>query len=130
MKNTLYAIVAVTLLAPALIAQAGKGGNTTSKTFKVAADTKINTADKTTASLADLKVGDKVGLAYKEDGGALTLSSLHVMGDTKGDKGAKKGASHKGDKAEDGLRARGTVTAIDKAAGTITVDVKEHNKKS
>jgi hypothetical protein len=129
MKNALLTLVAVTLLAPALVVQAKQGGNATSKTFKVATETKILSADSKAAALADLKVGDKVGLAYKEADGALTLSSIHVMPDTKGEKGANK-ADHKAAKAEGALYVKGVITAIDKTAGTITVDVKEHTKKS
>ena len=129
MKNALLILVAVILLAPALVVQAKQGGNATSKTFKVATETKILSADSKAAALGGLKVGDKVGLVYKEADGALTLSSIHVMPDAKGEKGANK-ADHKAAKAEGALYAKGVITAIDETAGTITVDVKEHTKKS
>jgi hypothetical protein len=128
MKNTLLTLVAVTLLTSVLVVQAKQegAGNTTSKTFKVAAETKILTADGKAAALADLKVGDKIALAYKDAAGTLTADSIHVMADT----GSKKGEGHKAANADGAIHAHGVITAIDKTAGTITVDVKQPHKKS
>ncbi len=129
MKNRIFAFIAVALLTPVLVAQAKQGGNIASKTFKVASDTKILAADNKAVALADLKVGDKVGLAYTERNGALTAQTIHIMADAKSQKGANK-AEHKSAKSEAGTHARGVITSIDKTAGTITVDVKEGHKKS
>ena len=47
------------------------------KTFKVPADCKIVVApDKENATLADLKVGDKVHVMYMEDAGVLTAKKI------------------------------------------------------
>jgi hypothetical protein len=123
--------MAVTLLTPALVAQAKQdaAGNTTNKTFKVATDAKIHAADGKVALLTDLKVGDKVGLAYTDSNGTLTADKIHVIGEPKAEPGAKKGEDHKGAKSDTELHARGVITAIDTAAGTIAVDVQQHHKK-
>jgi Cu/Ag efflux protein CusF len=47
-----------------------------SKVFKVGKDTKYGTADKKTAMLSDLKVGDKVTVAYTEEGMDLMASKI------------------------------------------------------
>lgn len=47
-----------------------------SKTFKVGEKTKYSTADKKDAAIADLKVGDKVAVAYTEDGGTLMAHKI------------------------------------------------------
>jgi Cu/Ag efflux protein CusF len=41
-----------------------------SKTFKIGEKTKYSTLDKKEAALADIKIGDKVTVAYTEEGGA------------------------------------------------------------
>jgi len=120
----------VTLLTPVLVAQAKQSDNVTSKTFKVATETKIRAGDSKAAALAELKVGDKVSIAYKESDGTLTAERIRVLSDAKAGKGTKKGDGQKAEKTDKGLRARGIITAIDKAAGTITVDVKTPHKKT
>lgn len=47
-----------------------------SKTFKVGEKTKYSTADKKDAALADLKAGEKVTVAYTEDGGVLMAHKI------------------------------------------------------
>ena len=132
MKKTIVSFIVVALLAPVLVAQAGQkgGGRTVAKTFKVAADTKILTSEGKAGALADLKVGDKVGLVYKDAAGAMTAEKIHVMSEAKGQGRGKKGEGRKGEKPEGGaLRAHGVIASVDAAAGAITVDVREGRKK-
>ena len=50
-----------------------------SKTFKISDKTRYNTVDKTKgATLADIKVGDKVLVRYTEEDGVLTAHSIGV----------------------------------------------------
>jgi hypothetical protein len=137
MRIATVALIVAAVLTPVLAAHAGKAGKANkgaaaaiSKTFKVGADTKIETADNPTAKLADLKVGDKVGIAYKDDGtGTLTADKIHVMTEAAG-AGGKKGGKKEGAKGNTDLHAHGVVTAVDATAGTITVDVQApHHKK-
>ena len=46
------------------------------KTFKVGEKTKYSTSDKKEATIADLKVGDKVLVSYTEEGGALMARKI------------------------------------------------------
>ena len=65
----------------------GKSGE---KSFKAAADAKIVAAEKKDATLADLKVGDKVQVSYVEDGGANIAKKIGPAPAPKADKGEKK----------------------------------------
>ncbi len=49
---------------------------TESKTFKVSEKAKFSTADKKDATLADIKVGDKVKVAYTDESGVLTAHRI------------------------------------------------------
>lgn len=100
-----------------------------SKTFKVGADCKILSADKA-ITLADLKVGDKVGIHYKKDGDTLVAAHIRVFAPPPADAPkpeAKKGGPRRGEVGKDGRpegeRAHGAITAVDAQAGTITVEV-------
>ena len=53
-----------------------KNAKDVEKTFVVTADSKIVTADKAVATLADLKVGDKVKVAFTEDAGKNTATKI------------------------------------------------------
>ena len=53
-----------------------KGHKDIEKTFTVAETTKIATADKPVATLADLKVGEKIKVAYMEDAGKITVVKI------------------------------------------------------
>jgi Cu/Ag efflux protein CusF len=50
--------------------------DTASKTFKIGEKTKYATADKKEATVADIKVGDKVKVAYTEEGGVATAHKI------------------------------------------------------
>lgn len=70
-----------------------KNAKDESKTFK-AEGAKVKTADKPDATLADLKVGDKVLVVYVEDNGALVAKKIGPVpvkkeGEKKHDKKAK-----------------------------------------
>lgn len=137
MQRTILSLIVAAVLVPFVGAQAaGKGkadpakAAPVSKTFKVGADCKIMSADKA-ITLADLKVGDKVALRYKDDSGTLNASHIRVLVEPKegeappakgehrgGGKGGKRGAP-----ADTDLHAHGAITAVDANAGTITVDV-------
>lgn len=47
-----------------------------SKTFKIGDKTKYATLDKKEATVADIKVGDKVTVWYTEEGGVLTAAKI------------------------------------------------------
>jgi hypothetical protein len=55
-----------------------KNNKDVTKTFKVGDKTKYSTADKKEAALADLKVGEKVTVAYTEEAGVLTAHKIGV----------------------------------------------------
>jgi Cu/Ag efflux protein CusF len=50
--------------------------DTESKTFKIGEKTKYSTLDKKDATVADIKVGDKVTVAFTEDAGVLTAVKI------------------------------------------------------
>ena len=50
--------------------------DTASRTFKIGEKTKYATADKKEATVADIKVGDKVKVAYTEEGGVATAHKI------------------------------------------------------
>ena len=129
MRKTLISLIAIAVVVP-LVAVFAQKNPPTSKTFKVGADSKIVLAEDKAGALADLKVGDKVGIAYHEDGTTLVVDKIHVISEDKAaDKAAGKGAkAHEGGLKGD-VRARGVITAVDTTAGTITADVREHHKK-
>src|SRR5258708_4156275 len=49
---------------------------TESKSFKIGEKTKYATADKKEAAITDIKVGDKVKVAYSEEGGVATAHRI------------------------------------------------------
>ena len=64
----------------ALDAKAGtlsiKKHDETVETFMIAKDCKVSTADKKDATVADLKVGDKVTVAYTGEAGAMVAQKI------------------------------------------------------
>jgi hypothetical protein len=134
MKSALAAFIAVTLLAPGLLAQTQQdaAGDPTSKTFRITIDTKIHTPVNRTAGFADLKVDDKVGIAYAETNGTLTAENIRVLSKTISNRSSKaqKGESDKTRKGQGLLHARGTITAVNKTNATITVAVQTPHKRS
>ena len=124
MKFVTVAVLTLFVLTPLAFAKEDAGKNPpTSLTFKIGADAKIVTVDKKAAALADLKVGDKIGIAYNEVAGANVVTRIHVIPAGKKPVGEKTEGQHKKQEADTDLHARGTITAIDAAAGTLTADV-------
>ena len=131
MKTTTLALIAAALLTPMLAGYAGStNAAPVSKTFTVAAAAKIHTVDNPAAKLADLKVGDKVGIAYHDNNGTLTADKIHVINGPKevAPKGARQMGEPKPETAE--LHAHGLITAVDATAGTLTIDVQAHHSKN
>ena len=95
----------------------------TDLTFQVPATCTISVVGNASAKLSDVKVGDKVGVAYDENNGTLTAASVHVIDPT-----AKK-EHKKGEKPADHKHAGGTVAGVDATANTLTVTPHGHHKK-
>ena len=130
MRKTLISLIAIAVAVP-LVAVFAQKNPPVSKTFTVGAESKIVLADDKAGALADLKVGDKIGIAYHEDGTTFVADRIHVASEDKAaDKGAGKGTKAHDGKLKDDLRARGVITAVDTKVGTVTVDVHEHHKKA
>ena len=130
MKTPTLALIAAALLTPVLAVYANSTNATpVSKTFTVGADAKIHTVDNPSAKLADLKVGDKVGIAYHDNNGTLTVDKIHVINGPKevAPKGSHPKGGPKADTAE--LHVHGLITAVDATAGTLTIDVQAHHPK-
>lgn len=127
----LLTIIAAAALLPMIAAQAKDKPVPVSTTFTVDANTKIRVGDNKTATLADIKTGDKVHIAYHDNAGTLVADHVAVQGEKKAEKPAEKPADgeHKKQEPKPGeLHAGGVVTAVD--ATTITVGVHPaHDKK-
>lgn len=102
-----------------------------SMTFTTDASTKIRVGDNKSATLADIKVGDKVHIAYHDNAGTLVADHIAEMAEKKAEKpaGTPAAGDHKKHEPKPGeLHAGGVVTAV--AATTLTVDVNPpHGKK-
>ena len=131
MIRKLFAIVTAAAFLPMIVVQAKDKPAPVSTTFTVDATTKIRVGDNKAATLADIKTGDKVHIAYHDNAGTLVADRIGVMGEKKADKpGEKPGnGEHKKHEPKPGeLHAGGVVTAV--AATTLTVDVHPgHDKK-
>jgi len=129
MRKTLISLIAVAVAVP-LVAVFAQKNPPVSKTFTVGAESKIVLGADKAGALADLKVGDKIGIAYHEDGTSLVADRIHVMSEDKAaDKAAGKGAKPHEGKLKEDMHARGVITAVDTKVGTVTVDVHEPHKK-
>jgi hypothetical protein len=130
MKFVTVAVLSLFALAPlALAKEKHADKNATSVTFKVGADAKIATATQKGAALTDLKVGDKVAIAYTEADGANTAARIKVITETKKAEGEKKEGEHKKHDADTYKHAHGAITAIDTTANTVTVEVRAGHEK-
>ena len=146
MKTSLFrtrtAILAcLLLLALALPAQAARGKHAkkhtgklagVTQTFTVAAGAKISVAGDKHAALADIKVGDRVKIAYTQANG--TLTAIHIKDAvTNPAKHAKKAKSttkkhHKHHKhASANLHAKGIVQSVDTTNQTLTITEKHRH---
>ena len=127
MRRTLISLIAVAVTVPLVAVFAAKNPPV-SKTFKVAPDCKIVLAQDQAGGFADLKVGDKVRIAYHTDGSISFAYRIQMTVKAKGDTKADK-AHDGGKKASGYTQAHGIITAIDKTAGTLTVDVRQKAAK-
>jgi Cu/Ag efflux protein CusF len=122
--------VAATLSSPA----AGlKTVPTQTQTFQVADNAKIIVGTDKSASLSDLKIGDRVGIAYSQTNG---VSIAHRIADgvphkphqnTTAGKPAQTTSHH----ATNGLEhAHGIIQSVDTNARTVTITEKLHSSKA
>ena len=119
-QPNLLRIIAVAVAVP-LVAVFAQKSPPVSTTFKVGADCKIVLADDKAGAVADLKVGNRVRIAYHADGTATVADRIHLVVEKDGTKPSKSPGGAKQDPNE--LHARGKITAVDATVGTITVDV-------
>ena len=117
MRKTLISLIAVAVTLP-LVTVFAQQNPSVSKTFKAGKDCKIVLAEDKAGALTDLKAGDKIGIAYHEDGATSVADRIHLVVE------AKDGKPHDGTKkADSDKHVRGIITAVDTTAGTVTVDV-------
>jgi len=120
MRKILISLIAVAVTVP-LVAVFAQKTPPVSKTFKVGADCKIVLAEDKAGALADLKAGDKIQIAYHEDGTTMVADKIHLVVE-KSD--AKTGKAHDGAKKDTSvLHGYGKITAVDVTPGTVTVDM-------
>jgi Cu/Ag efflux protein CusF len=96
------------------------------QTFKVAADAKIIVGDNRKATLADLKAGETVNIAYTEENGAMVAHRIRDLElnpeKTPKPEGTNSVPKKPGGNADDTSKhARGIVEKVDVQAGTITI---------
>ena len=117
MRKTLISLIAVAVTLP-LVTVFAQQNPPVSKTFKAGKDCKIVLAEDKAGALTDLKAGDKIGIAYHEDGATSVADRIHLAVEAKG------GKPHDGTKkADSDKHVRGIITTVDTTAGTVTVDV-------
>jgi hypothetical protein len=121
MRKTLISLIAVAVTLP-LVTVFAQQNPPVSKTFKAGKDCKIVLAEDKAGALTDLKAGDKIGIAYHEDGATSVADRIHLAVEAK--VGDKDGKPHDGTKkADSDKHVRGIITAVDTTAGTVTVEV-------
>ncbi len=125
MRKLLISLIAVAVAVP-LVAVFAQKAPPVSQTFKVGADCKVVLAEEKAGALADLKVGDKVRIAFHADGTTSIADRIHLIGEPKGE---GKPAKAPGGKKDGDTRVHGKITAVDATAGTITVDVHQKAAK-
>ena len=117
MRKILISLIAAAVTLP-LVAVFAQDNQPVSKTFKAGASCKIVLADDKAGALTDLKAGDRIGIAYHEDGATSVADRIHLAVE------AKDGKPHDSTKkADSDKHVRGIITAVDTTAGTVTVDV-------
>lgn len=113
-------------------AQAGdKAKTTTDQTFTVAADAKIVFEGNKGATLADIKTGDHVHLAYTQNNGVNTAVHIRDLGPNPVKKANPSehtpGAKKAGEKKNNDLHAHGIVQSVDTTGMTLTITEKSHH---
>jgi Cu/Ag efflux protein CusF len=103
----------------------------TTQTFTVADTCRISTPDNKQATLADLKVGDKVAIHYQEQNGVAVADRIaEVVPPTGEHPKTTPPASepHPTPPANSDLHAHGTITGIDPQGKTVTIEEKAHSQ--
>jgi hypothetical protein len=126
MKTSLLSIIAASLITPFMTVTAAPVESNV--TFKVAPNAKIHAADNSTITLADLKTGEKVGIAYQETNGVAVAEKIHVIGVTHPEP-AKPKTPNTPAKVDPLLHARGVITQVNAADGSLTATVRIMPKK-
>ena len=124
-RSLTVAVLLASALAGAFPAQAGvkRAAATQSETFQVATNAHIAVGTNHKAALADIKVGDRVGIGYVEENGVQTA---HRISDgvppkqttTSSTTPSTKPSHHNGTTL---LHVHGVVQSVDTGAGTITI---------
>ncbi len=126
MKTTIMSVIAAAVLAPFMMASAAPVD--AAITFKMSPNVKIHAADNSAIGLADLKVGEKVGIAYQENNGVAVAEKIHVIAPTNVE--PAKGQPGKAPANPDPfIHAHGVITHVNAAEGTLTADVRVAPKK-
>ena len=126
MKNRViqYVFAAVLTIIALVSVQAAKPqANVISMTFAIATNCKVNIPGNPKASVADLKVGEKVGVKYTNNSGTLTAEHIHVMDAQKPPaQGQKPGVRPPSNAKPEGLHEHGVITSVN--ATTLVIESK------
>ncbi|MGA9449727.1 MAG: hypothetical protein WBW41_00120 [Verrucomicrobiia bacterium] len=116
------------LLAVTLSAQAGGKHATETQTFTIAAGAKITAEGNKSATLADIKAGDHVSIAYTQANGVLTATHIRDAGPNpvKHSKNTNPTSTTKKHVAT-GLHAHGIVQSVDVSNPALTITEKRHH---
>ena len=125
MRKVLISLIACAITVP-LVAVFAQKNPPVSQTFKVGADCKILLAEDKVGAIADLKVGDRVRIAFHVDGAASVADRIHLVVEPKA---GGKPAKPPGGKKDADTHVHGKITAVDATAGTLTVDVHQKAAK-
>jgi hypothetical protein len=121
-QKILSVIIGIVLLATQ-VALAGKGrASEVGRKFKLSAECQILTANGRELALADLAVGDRVSIQFRDLNGVLVADRI-----TRG--GKRKDGDTPIPATEESGKAHGAITALDAQAKTVTIDAKERQPK-
>jgi len=121
-RKILSVVVGIVLLATQ-VALAGKNkASEVGRKFKLAAECQVQAANGRELLLADLAVGDRVSIQFRDLNGVLVADRI-----TRG--GKRKDGDTPIPATEESGKAHGAITAVDVQAKTITIDAKERQPK-
>ena len=121
-QKILCAVIGIVLLATQ-VALAGKNkASEVERKFKLGAECQVQAANGRELALADLAVGDRVSIQFRDLNGVLVADRI-----TRG--GKRKDGDTQIPATEDSGKAHGAITAVDAQAKTITIDAKERQPK-